>query len=232
MAFVPLGCGGIEHPPLKQWTPAEGPHAPNRTIERLRDCVEEYGGDLGGRGFEFKYTVKVDEEGRAVDITSDVFHADFGGCTRAALGAMQMDPEYLLSWMSEPLARRDGPTNAARSSVGNVVVIMGVVVTLAPIIIKTTEVTIILAIALTLTGEVVEAIRRRKTKKDECTERYEECIDSDVGATMGNTWNETRCGRCLSICVDPKNVKKSWPSHVLIWDEWLPCGRLAPDWRK
>jgi hypothetical protein len=64
MAFVLIGCASnIEYPPLKQAPISEGPHAPNKTIDRLRECVEEYGGDLGG-SFEFHYNVKVDEEGR------------------------------------------------------------------------------------------------------------------------------------------------------------------------
>jgi hypothetical protein len=132
MAFVPFGCASkIEYPPLKQAPISVGPHAPNETIARLRECVEEYGGELGGRGFEFRYGVKVDEKGRAGDVKSDGFHADFDGCTRTALRAMEVPSELLLTWMSQPLARGDGQTNAARGLAGNLV-ILGVTIALAP----------------------------------------------------------------------------------------------------
>jgi hypothetical protein len=144
MAIVSLGCAGdIAYPQLKRPPSSEGPHAPNETINRLRECVEEYGGDLGGRRFEFHYDVKVGEEGRPVSVKSDGFHADFDGCTRAALRAMEVPPEILLMWgMSQPLARGDGQTNAARGLHGNLVIV-GVLVALAPIIIEAAGITIL-----------------------------------------------------------------------------------------
>ncbi len=227
MGFIPFGCASnIEYPPLKQAPIREGPHAPNKTIARLRECVEEHGGDLGGRGFEFHYDVKVDEEGRVASVKSDVFHADFNGCTRAALRAMEVPPELLLTWMSQPLARGDGQTNKARGLVGNLVIV-GVSVALAPIIIKAGGVTILFMITVAIAEDVVEAIRRRRTKKDECTDGYVECMDSRVGDEMGNNWNTSRCETCRERC----RREGSWPSQVIIWDQWVPCGRLGPTWR-
>jgi len=136
MAFLPFGCGGaIEYPPLKQVSFIEARHAPNKTIARLRECVDEYGGRLRGGGFEFNYTVDVDEWGGAASVKSDVFHADFDGCTRAALRAIQFDPEVLLTWISDTFAQGEGQTNAARGLVGNLVV-AGVRIVLAPILIE------------------------------------------------------------------------------------------------
>jgi len=77
--------------------------------------------------------------------------------------------------------------------------------------------------------DILDAARRRRTKKDECTDGYVECMDSKVGDQPGNTWNETRCARCLKICVDDPN--KSWPSQVQMWEGWVPCGRLGPAWQ-
>ncbi|MDC0741097.1 hypothetical protein [Polyangium mundeleinium] len=228
MSAVPFGCASnIESPPLKQTPTSEGPHAPNKTIARLRDCVEEYGGDLGGEAFEFHYDVKVDEEGQVASVKSDVLHANFSGCTRAALRAMEVPPELFLTWMSQPLARADRQENAARGLAGNLVIV-GVTIALAPIIIKATGVTIVFMIGIAIAEDVVEAVRRRKSKKDECRDGYVECMDSRVGDELGNNWNTSRCETCREIC----QRHNSWPSHVLIWDEWVPCGRLEPNWRK
>jgi len=179
MAVVAFGCASnIEYPPLKQAPTVEGPHAPNKTIARLRWCVEEYGGNLGGRGFEFDYDVKVDEEGRAVSVKSDVYNADFDGCTRAALRAMEVPPELLLTWMSQPL----GQTNAARGLAGNVLVIVGVVVKLAPIIIEAAGVTIVFMIAVAIGDEVIEATRRRPPPN------LNRCLDAAAGGPY--MWEE------------------------------------------
>ena len=228
MSVVPVGCASnIESPPLKQTPTSEGPHAPNKTIARLRACVEEYGGDLGGRGFEFHYDVKVDEEGQVASVKSDVLHADFSGCTRAALRAMEVPPELFLTWMSQPLARGDRQKSAARGLVGDLVIV-GVTIALAPIIIEAAGVTIVFMIGVAIAEDVVEAVRRRRTKKDECTDGYVECMDSRVGDELGNNWNTSRCETCRETC----RREKSWPSHVLIWEDWVPCGRLEPTWRK
>lgn len=202
MAFVPFGCAGnIEYPPLKQAPIVEGPHAPNRTVARLRACVEEYGGDLGGRGFEFKYTVKVDEEGRAVDVKSDGFNADFDGCTRAALRTMELPPELLQTWISEPLARQDGQTNAARGLVGNLVIV-GLTIALAPIIIETAGVTIVFMIAVAIGAEVIEAIRKYRPNPN-----LNRCLDAAAGGTY--MWEEF-CRAVAEKLPDPYDAQECW----------------------
>jgi hypothetical protein len=74
--------------------------------------------------------------------------------------------------------------------------------------------------------DIAEAARRRKSKKDECTKGYTECMESNVPKELGNNWNITRCGTCRNLCKDPDYV---WPSQVRIWDEWVSCGRLGPN---
>ncbi|TKC98528.1 hypothetical protein [Polyangium fumosum] len=203
MAVVAFGCASnIEYPPLKQAPIVEGPHAPNKTIARLRWCVEEYGGDLGGRSFEFDYDVKVDEEGRAVSVTSDVLNADFDGCTRAALRAMEVPPELLLTWMSRPLARGDGQTNAARGLAGNVLVIVGVVVKLAPIIIEAAGVTILFTITLAIADEVIEAIRKYRPNPN-----LNRCLDAAAGGE--SMWKEF-CRAVAEKLPDPYDAQECW----------------------
>lgn len=74
---------------------------------------------------------------------------------------------------------------------------------------------------------IAEAARRRRSKKDKCTDGYEECMDSRVGDERGNTWNQTRCGLCLELC----GRYNSWPSQVRMWERYESCGRLGPTWK-
>jgi len=210
MAFLPFGCGGaIEYPPLKQVSFIEARHAPNKTIARLRECVEEYGGRLRGGGFEFNYTVDVDEWGGAASVKSDVFHADFDGCTRAALRAIQFDPEVLLTWISDPFAQGEGQTNAARALVGNLVV-AGVRIVLAPILIEAAGVTIVLVVAIVITEEVIEAIKRRRPPN------LNRCLDAAAGGPY--MWEEFcrsigegyRGSPCWGEAEESEQHKRGW----------------------
>ncbi len=230
MMVLLFGCGSnIESPPLRHAPTVDEPHAPNQTIVRLRECVEEYGGDLGGAGFSFHYEAKLDADLRVASVKSDVFHADFDACTRAAIRAMEMPEERLLTWMAKSLAQGDRQTNeGARGLAGNVVVIVGVVVTLAPIVIKAAGVTIVFVLAVAIGEEVIEAIRRRRPSKEDCIDAYEQCMDSNLGDEDGNNWNMSRCATCLRRCQNENNI---WPLQVPMPEGWVPCGRLGPNWR-
>jgi len=213
MALMPLGCGSrIESPALKDWAPSEGPHAPNTIIVRLRECVEEYGPDLPGLNFRFNYKVQIDENGRALHVKSDVFHADLDGCTKMALRAMQISPEVLAPWLSQPIAQGNGQTKGARGVVGNVI-ILGMAIALGDIIINAGGITVIIAISLAMAEDVVEAIRRRpRPEPDEeksCTQHLSDCLMSDVASKKGSVWKHTLCRSCFERCRDGE-----WPASI------------------
>ena len=64
MALVPFGCGATVRPLAQQ---DDRPRVPDATAERLRECVDEFGGDLSGGYYTFDVAVKVDEDGRVVE---------------------------------------------------------------------------------------------------------------------------------------------------------------------
>lgn len=76
---------------------------------------------------------------------------------------------------SQPLARGDGQPNTTRGLVGNVVVIVGVVVTLAPIVIKAAGITIVFMVVVAIAEDVLEAIRRRPPPN------LNRCLDAAAG---------------------------------------------------
>ncbi|MDI1451655.1 hypothetical protein [Polyangium sp. 6x1] len=137
--LVPLGCSAkIVHPSQ----PDDRPRVPDATAERLRECVDEFGGDLPRGYYTFDVTVTVDEEGGVVDVASKgVPHVDLAGCTRIALRGMTL-PEELLGLrklrLSESPAPANGQTPAERGLAGHPGVLVVVAVALADLIIEAT----------------------------------------------------------------------------------------------
>ena len=103
LALVPLGCASttIRH------HPDDRPRLPAATAERLRACVDELGGELAGGYYTFEATVKVDEEGRVVDVKSTgVPHPELAICMRIALRGMTV-PEDLLGKLRRGCSRSE-----------------------------------------------------------------------------------------------------------------------------
>jgi len=145
--------------------------------------------------------VTIDKQGRAASVTSDGFHADFDGCTRVAVRAMELPMELLKTWLSEPLARQDGQTNVARGLIGDFL-IMGMSIVLAPIIIEAAGVTILFTITLVLTEEVIEAIRKYRPPPN-----LNRCLDAAAGGKY--MWEEF-CRAVAEQLPDPYDASQCW----------------------
>ncbi|MRG93879.1 hypothetical protein [Polyangium spumosum] len=160
VALVPFGCSSatIRH------HPDDRPRLPAATAERLRACVDELGGELGGGYYTFDATVKVDEEGRVVEVEGrGVPHPELAICMRIALRGMTVSEELLgkLRVSASP-APANGQTAAERALVGNAAAFVLVVVALAEIVIDAAPVAVAIAAAVEATGEIAEVARKPK----------------------------------------------------------------------
>ena len=216
MSLVPLGCGAKITSPAA----SEGPRVPDATAERLRACVDEFGGDLRGGYYVFDYSVKVDEEGRVVDVASKgVPHADLAGCTRIALRGMTV-PEELLGLRKLRLSESPTPANgqmpAERGLVGNPGVLVAVAITLADLIIEAGPVIVVIAASLELgKADIAEAIRKRPRWENECNRHRTACLGTPVQSEPGDVWNASRCNQCRDQCM----ADKKWPTE----GPWKSC---------
>ncbi|MDI1429212.1 hypothetical protein [Polyangium sorediatum] len=211
-ALVPLGCPAkILHPAQ----PDDRPRVPDATAERLRECVEEYGGDLPRGYYTFDYTVKVDEEGGVVDVASKgVPHADLAGCTRIALRGMTV-PEELLGLrklrLSASPAPANGQTLAERGLVGHPGVLVAVAVALADLIIEAAPIVVVIAASVEIgKGDIAEAARKRPKPN------LNRCLDAAAGG--GALWEDlcnafTNTGDrkgCWSKAEVSEQEKRNW----------------------
>ncbi|MRG95658.1 hypothetical protein [Polyangium spumosum] len=187
LALVPLGCSSatIRH------LPDDRPRLPAATAERLRACVGELGGELAGGYYTFEATVKVDEEGRVVDVKSTgVPHPELAICMRIALRGMTV-PEDLLGKLrvSTSPAAANGQTAAERGLVGNAAALVLVVVALAELVIDAAPVAVAIAAAVEVTGEIAETVKGKWSCTASCNVQQVNssvsCPDRVTGTAYG-----------------------------------------------
>lgn len=229
LGLMPPGCGGgLGQVTVRQDSSDDRPAVPETTVERLQECVADYGKQLEPGQYRFTPRVRVDQGGVSRGVSTDDIPSttpDLAACTRVVLRDMAIPASILNS------APKDAVATTDRSYMGSPAAAVVVIVVLGELALEAGAYTILFAITVEVVSEaakdIAEAVRRRRSKKDECTDGYEECRDSSVGDGRGNNWNMTRCGTCLEWC----NRNKSWPSQVPMPEGWVPCGRLGSTWK-
>ena len=222
MALVPLGCGAT----ITNRAASEGPRVPDATAERLRECVDEFGGDLPRGYFTFDATVKVDEEGHVVDVKSKgVPHEELAICMRIALRSMTV-PEELVGLrerrLSEAAAPANGQTGDERGLVGNAGLLVAVFVVLAEVIIEVGPTVVVLAAAVEIGKDIDigKTFREREKWEEECQNGLNDCLMSPLQSKRGSTWNSKRCKMCWELC----KARKEWPDGTEFTDgTWASC---------
>ncbi|TKC95704.1 hypothetical protein [Polyangium fumosum] len=217
LSLVPLGCGAkITYPAA-----SEGPRVPDATAERLRACVDEFGGDLDRGYYTFDYKVLADPEGRVVDVASKgVPHADLAGCTRIALRGMTVPEGLLKLRLAEPIARTNGQTMPERALVGEVVIVTVTTVTIVfvDLLIEAGVATMVFAVTLEIAKDIAEAIQKKPRWKELCDEELNDCLDSPKQSIPGSVEGSSLCLWCREKC-----TSKGWPEAVKKDGKLLPC---------
>ncbi|MDI3289505.1 hypothetical protein [Polyangium sp. 15x6] len=173
-------------------------------------------GELGSvlfRGGGF--SVKVDEEGRVVDVASKgVPHADLAACTRVALRGMTV-PEELLGLrklrLSESTAPENGQTPAERGLVGHPALV-AVAIALADLIIEAGPIITVCAASLEISkADIVETIQKRPRWEEMCNKKRTECLGTPLADQPGDVEGSSMCEYCRRICFQDKG---KWPKQA------------------
>jgi hypothetical protein len=213
LGLVPLACGGgLGQVSVRQDPSDHRPAVPDTTLERLRECVADYGGQLEPGRYYLNTHVRVDRDGINQGVsTNDIPKTshDLTACMRVALREMAIPEAILQAPPSE-----DAAATVSRAYMGSPAVVVVVAVGLSEIVLEAGAITILFAVTVEVVNEagkdIAEARRRRKTKKDECTEHYDRCMGKALSREDGNHWRQTRCGACLRKCIR----FEAWPTEV------------------
>ncbi|HVK66189.1 MAG TPA: hypothetical protein VM694_17015 [Polyangium sp.] len=184
-ALVPLGCAAKIVYPMQ---PDDRPRVPDATAERLRECVDEFEGDLPRGKFTFDVVLTVDEDGQVVDVKSKgVPHEELAICMRIALRGMTVPEELVrlreLRLPASP-ASTHGQTAAERGLVGHPGALVIVAVALADLIIEAAPIVVVIAASVEIgKSDIAEAARKRRPKPN-----LNRCLDAAAGG--GAQWED------------------------------------------
>ena len=217
--------------PVTPPTVSEGSHIPAITVERVQGCMTEYCGQFDGYSHRVHATVKVDEDGRVLDVALDGMPQtapDLGACARVTLREMAVPESVLRMRPDEPpiSQQQSGP---ARGMMGNVLVLGGAIA-LGELVAKAFGVSLILSVAIVVGWDVARKRPRPKLPYERtCNEHLTECLMSNIQ----DFWNEdlsgsSRCIPCAKVCQRDGN----WPMRIELGDKFLSCEYWKHPWER
>ena len=212
-ALVPLGCAAKIVYPMQ---PDDRPRVPDATAERLRECVDEFEGDLPRGKFTFDVALTVDEDGQVVDVKSKgVPHEELAICMRIALRGMTVPEELVrlreLRLPASP-ASTHGQTTAERWLVGHPGALVIVAVALADLIIEAAPIVVVIAASVEIgKSDIAEAARKRRPKPN-----LNRCLDAAAGG--GVLWdnlcnsitNKIHAQDCWELKLESEEMRRNW----------------------
>ena len=210
LALVPLGCGAKIRYPVQQ---EDRPRVPHATAERLRECVDEFGGDLPRGEFTFDVALTVDEDGHVLDVKSKgVPHEELAICMRIALRAMTV-PEELVRLRELRLPDASASTNGQaldeRGLVGHPALLV-VWVALAEVVIEVGPTVVALAAAVEVSGEIAKTIEKVDDEAPKtCSDHLGRCLEKHPANKRGEHHRASVCHACWKKCSN-----NEWPDEV------------------
>lgn len=100
LGLMPVGCSSTIGPVTAQQSlQSDRPDVPTVTVERLKECVSTYGGQIEPMEYGFRPEVKVTDKGKIVEVVVDDIPGiarDFRICVRQALNDIDVPLPWLL----------------------------------------------------------------------------------------------------------------------------------------
>lgn len=209
LALVPLGCGAAQEeyprmsPPQEETSSAADVWVmPETVVEQLRGCVKEHASELRTYSHETKFDVTVTNDGAISGIklrSSTLHHEAIESCMSHAIAGLSIPPSMLpVRSSSEPFSggesMRDkrGPLGIAQA--------LGGLVALGPVIVVAAGVTLGVFIAVAVTEETIDIVKRTKKLEKWCDALTVECL-ATMRLPPGSIFGTHKdCGSCQAYC--------------------------------
>ncbi|MDC3955690.1 hypothetical protein [Polyangium jinanense] len=178
--------------------------------------MDELSGTIEPGYYTLDASVKVDQEGRVVEVqTTGQPNPEVGACMRIALRGMRLPEDVLARSSLRTSVAANGQAMPDRGPIGEVVTIVVVTIVFTEVIIEAFAIAVGVTVTATVAAGAAEAFAKRKKpkKKDEptCVDHYEGCMDdASIADRLGDHWKSSLCNACRVTC----EVTKDWPETV------------------
>jgi hypothetical protein len=223
LAFTPFGCGGNQ-----AWTVAPIRDAPDRptvppaTFDAMTACVTAAKERLTDTVYAQQIDAEVGERGEIRRVTlRDSYPVEPGleACIKEALVGATVPPEIL-----DRLVEKRAVSPASRGLQGQVWegLAAGAAVELGPIVLLAAAVTVTVIVGVKATTEVIDAIRRKRKRREQCLDMFETCVQYRPWSCRRKVdVNRILCEFCRSRCEE----NQTYEPH----NDCYPCGFRDPN---
>lgn len=172
-------------------------------------CLEQNASSLSERSYALRYDVRLNERGDVVDSrlrTSNLQNTDAQGCISRVIAAMSV-PDEAIQMRSRPVSGGERMMREQRATLNSES--ENPLVFLAPWVIEAVGIDMIVQVGV----GIIAAIGTIATspKRDECQERYMDCLMTDKGSQWGSVPKHSVCLWCRDSCKGNGGV---WPASV------------------
>ncbi len=191
------------------------------TRRQLKACIDQRAGQWTERSHAVQIDAKANERGgiQEVKLRDTTLRDDqVEICLLQAIAAMTIPEHALRLRSSRPFSggeqmqrERRGPMGSSNAETPWVL--------LGPFVVEAIGVDVIIEVTVVIIAVVGTIVRPRKKPKDECAEKYSECMDTPLGNRQVDKPGHSLCETCRQTCVNDE----AWPWAVKVTQRWESC---------
>lgn len=237
LAFVPLGCGGAQDEasrmsrPLeigavqspKQPEPRNEDEPPTATREKVKECIKlRTAEQWAERMYAVQFDAKATDQGEVTEVKvrdATMHDPEVVECLRQAIAATTIPERALRKPAVRPFSGGERMMREQRGPIGSESGSQNPLVWAFAIVVDEVGVTTLIEVGIGIIAAVgILATPRKPSPKDECTDKYTDCMASPLGRLVVDVYGKTLCATCRSLC----QRDGAWPSGVKA-RRWYSC---------
>ncbi len=189
-------------------------------------CEGFCAGQWSERSYAVQFDAKANDRGDMVEVkirdTTTMQDDEVVECLRQAIAAMRVPEDALRPHAVRPFSGGERMMRERRGPIGNSES-ENPFVLLGPFIVEAVGMEVIIEVGVMVIAAVATIVDpKKKDPKDECADKYSDCMDSPLGSLVVDKWGHSVCETCREIC--KKKNGGEWPSGVKLTHRWQTCG--------
>ncbi len=175
------------------------------------------------RSYAVQFDAKATDEGEVTEVKirdTTMRDPEVVECLRQAIATTTIPERALRKPSVRPFSGGERMTREQRGPIGSDSESQNPLVWVIAIVVDEVGVTAIIEVGIGIIAAVgILSTPRKPSPKDECTDKYTDCMDSPLGKLVLDVYGKTLCETCRSLC----QSDGAWPSAVKMTHRWYSC---------